>query len=206
MIFDVENEQVVSSSGLFHFIGTFKHLNCKIMDSQLQYPIGQYEPQLFSEQQFAQWKTDIRFLPQHIENAVATLDEAQLHVPYRPDGWTIQQVVHHVADSHMNAYIRFKLALTEDSPIIKPYYEEKWALLSDTRQLPINISITLLHALHARWTSIIENIAADEWDRSVVHPQYNKTMSLWYLLGLYAWHGRHHTAHIISLKERMNWI
>jgi hypothetical protein len=175
------------------------------MNHQLQYPIGQYEPQPFSDKQLKAWITDIRYLPQHIENAVASLDEHQLHVPYRTDGWTIQQVVHHVADSHMNAFIRCKLALTEDNPVIKPYQEEKWALLKDTSLLPINISITLLHALHTRWVTLLENVEANQWERTVVHPQYNKTMTLWYLLGSYAWHGRHHTAHITHLKQSMNW-
>ena len=124
----------------------------------LRYPIGKYQPQPFSEKQLQEWLIDIKFLPQHLENAVLNLDEAQLNTPYRPEGWTVKQVVHHVADSHMNAYIRFKLGLTEDNPTIKPYDEAAWAKLNDTSNLPINVSLTFLHALHTRWMEVSECI------------------------------------------------
>jgi hypothetical protein len=117
----------------------------------LRYPIGKYAPQPFSDKQLEEWIIDIKYLPDHLENSVLNLDEHQLETPYRPDGWTVKQLVHHVADSHMNAYIRFKLGLTEDTPVIKPYDEAAWANLSDTKNLPVNISLTLLFALHARW-------------------------------------------------------
>jgi uncharacterized damage-inducible protein DinB len=170
------------------------------------YPIGKYEPQLYSAEQHQTWLNDIRYLPQLLENAVLNLDEAQLLTPYRDGGWTIKQVVHHVADSHSNAMIRFKLAMTEDSPTIKPYDEKAWAELNDVHELPVNISFTLLHALHARWYSCIKVLTADELQSmSVVHPQHKKKMTLWHLLGMYAWHGKHHTAHITSLRERMGW-
>ena len=175
------------------------------MSTDPRYPIGKYEPQPYSEQQLAEWIRDIQFLPQHLEHAVVNLDAAQLQMPYRDGGWNLQQVVHHVADSHMNAYIRFKLALTEDNPTIKPYDEAAWALMQDTENLPINISLTLLHALHARWMEVIKFILPHQWDRTVFHPEQKKEMTVWHLLGMYAWHGRHHTAHIISLKERMGW-
>jgi len=171
----------------------------------LRYPIGKYEQQPFSAKQLKEWSIDIQFLPQHLENAVLNLDEAQLERPYRDGGWTIRQVVHHVADSHMNAYIRFKLALTEDNPTIKPYDEGAWANLADTKIVPINISLTLLHALHVRWMEVVQSIKEEEWNRTVFHPEHQKVMTLWYLLGSYAWHGRHHTAHIISLRERNGW-
>ncbi len=171
----------------------------------LRYPIGKYEPQPFSEEQLREWLIDIQFLPQHLENAVLNLDEQQLDTPYRPEGWTVRQVVHHVADSHANAYIRFKLGLTEDNPTIKPYNEEAWANLQDTAVIPINVSLTLLHALHTRWLEVLKNISGQQWERTVVHPQHGKQMTLWYLLGMYAWHGRHHTAHITRLRERMKW-
>jgi uncharacterized damage-inducible protein DinB len=171
----------------------------------LRYPIGKYEPKPFSEKQLQEWLIDIKFLPQHIENAVLNLDEEQLNTPYRPDGWTVKQLVHHVADSHMNAYIRFKLGLTEDNPTIKPYDEVKWAEMDDTKNLPVNISLTLLHALHARWVEVLLSIKEDQWNRTVVHPEHGRQMTLWFLLGLYAWHSRHHTAHITSLRERMKW-
>lgn len=171
----------------------------------LRYPIGKYEPQPFSEKQLQAWLTDIRFLPQHLENSVINLDAAQLDAPYRPDGWTVRQVVHHVADSHMNAFIRFKLGLTEDKPTIKPYNEVAWAKLPDVESIPINVSLTLLHALHNRWLGVLNGIKPAEWERAVVHPEHGREMTLWYLLGLYAWHGRHHTAHITSLRERNGW-
>lgn len=171
----------------------------------LRYPIGKYEPQPFSEKQLQEWLIDIQFLPQHVENAVLNLDEHQLDTPYRPDGWTVGQVVHHVADSHANAYIRFKLGLTEDNPTIKPYDENAWAALSDITVVPINVSLTLLHALHTRMLAVLKAIKQEEWERTVVHPEHRRQMSLWYLLGNYAWHGRHHTAHITSLRERMGW-
>jgi hypothetical protein len=175
------------------------------MAEDLRYPIGKYEPQPFSEKQLQEWILDIKYLPELLENSILNLDEAQLNTPYRPDGWTIKQLIHHIADSHMNAYIRFKLGLTENNPTIKPYEEALWAELSDTKNLPINISLTLLHALHARWVEVLKHIKGDEWNRTVYHPEAKKELSLWYLLGSYAWHSKHHTAHILGLRERMNW-
>jgi hypothetical protein len=175
------------------------------MINDLSYPIGKYVPQPFSEELLKEWMNDIRYLPNHLENALLNLDEAQIDTPYRPDGWTVKQLVNHVADSHMNAFIRFKLGLTEDKPVIKPYLQDAWVQLADTNHTAVNLSVTLLHALHARWTTLLQYIAPDEWNRVVVHPEYQKEMSLWYLLGLYAWHGKHHTAHITALRERMNW-
>jgi len=171
----------------------------------LRYPIGKYLPQSFSESQLQEWLIDIKFLPLHLENAILNLDESQINTPYRPDGWTVKQLIHHVADSHMNAYIRFKLGLTEHNPTIKPYDEAAWAKLPDTDNLPINISLTLLHALHARWMEVIKGIKGDEWNRTVFHPEQKKEITLWHLLGMYAWHGKHHVAHITALRERMKW-
>jgi hypothetical protein len=114
--------------------------------------------------------------------------------------------VHHIADSHINAYCRFKLALTEDNPTIKTYEEGLWAQLHDVEKLPINISLTLLHALHARWFEALKYVTDDEWNnRTVFHPEHKKTLRLWFLLGMYAWHGKHHVAHITGLRERMGW-
>lgn len=174
--------------------------------TDLRYPIGEYEPKPFSILQKVEWLADIKFLPLQLENAILNLDEAQLHTAYREGGWTVNQLVHHVADSHMNAYIRFKLALTEDNPTIKSYEEKRWAELNDVHKLPINISLTLLHALHLRWYEALKYVADDEWNnRTVFHPELKKTLRLWYLLGMYAWHGKHHVAHITSLRERMGW-
>ncbi len=170
-----------------------------------RYPIGEYIVKPFSEAQKNEWLNDIVFLPQRIESAILNLDADQMHTPYRDGGWTIQQVVHHVADSHINAYTRFKNGLTENNPTIKPYLEAEWALLPDVEAIAINVSITILHALHLRMHCTIKDLTELQWERTVFHPEQQKTMSLWYLLGLYAWHGKHHTAHITTLRTRMGW-
>lgn len=171
----------------------------------LRFPIGKFEPQPFSESQLKEWINDIKYLPNHLENTIENLDEHQLDTPYRPEGWTVKQLIHHVADSHMNAYMRFKLGLTEINPVIKPYEEAAWAQLSDTKNLPVNVSLTLLFALHTRWVEVLTNMSEADWQRTVYHPEQKKEITLWHLLGMYAWHGRHHTAHITSLRQRMNW-
>lgn len=172
----------------------------------LRYPIGQFETRPYSNAQREEWLADIRFLPQAIEYAITNLDEQQLHTPYRDGGWTVHEVVHHVADSHMNAYCRFKLGYTENNPTIRPYDENLWVKTSDVQNLPINVSITLLHALHQRWYELLLNLSEDDLQRTVYHPEHKKEFTLWELLGSYAWHGRHHTAHITSLRERNGWI
>ena len=171
----------------------------------LRYPIGKYVTQDFSEKQKDQWLTDIRFLPDALENAILNLDEEQLQTPYRDGGWTVHELVHHVADSHMNAYIRFKLGFTEENPTIRPYDEKLWAPLADARSLPVNISITLLFALHKRWYEFLKSFSDSDWEKTVYHPEHKKQFTLWQLLGLYAWHSRHHTAHITELRKRMGW-
>ncbi|RYY65232.1 MAG: putative metal-dependent hydrolase [Chitinophagaceae bacterium] len=174
--------------------------------SDLRYPIGKYEPKPFSEDQKQEWIADIKFLPNIVENALLNLSEVQLHSPYRPGGWTVHQLVHHLADSHMNAYIRFKLGMTEENPVIKPYEEKQWAELADVQELPVNISVTLLYALHQRWTVFLKSIPDGAWEeRTVFHPEHKRQMTLWFLLGLYAWHCRHHAAHITGLRERSGW-
>lgn len=175
------------------------------MQADPRYPVGQYEPKPFSEEQKDEWLADIRFLPQALEHAVSNLDEQQLQTPYREGGWTVHQVVHHVADSHMNAYIRFKLGYTEETPSIKPYEEKQWATTKDVENLPINISLTLLFALHQRWYEFLKYFTDADWQRTVYHPEYQKTFTLWHLLGMYAWHSRHHTAHITNLREQKGW-
>jgi uncharacterized damage-inducible protein DinB len=170
-----------------------------------KYPIGKFEPQPFSEDQKLRWLDDIKFLPAAVENAILNLDEAQLQTPYRDGGWTVHQLVHHIADSHMNAYTRFKLGLTEDNPTIKTYQEKLWAELDDVKKLPINISLTLLHALHARWYEAIKNLSEEQWSRTVFHPDQKKDLTLWHFLGTYAWHGKHHVVQITNLRERMKW-
>lgn len=174
--------------------------------SDQRYPIGEYKQQPFSIDQKIEWMADIKFLPLNLEKAVENLDEHQLKTPYREGGWTLHQLVHHVADSHINAYCRFRLALTEENPTIKPYEQDLWVELHDVKKLPVNISLTLLHALHERWVEMMKAITDNEWNnRTIFHPEQKKTIRLWNLLGMYAWHGRHHTAHITSLRERMGW-
>ncbi|WEK34816.1 MAG: bacillithiol transferase BstA [Candidatus Pseudobacter hemicellulosilyticus] len=171
----------------------------------LRYPIGHYEPQPFSPAIKRSWLQDIQFLPGLLEQAIENLDEKQLLTPYREGGWSLKQVVHHVADSHINAYTRMKLGLTEDKPVIKPYDEKAWATLADVDTTPINISITLLYTLHTRWHATLLLLTDEQWKRCIIHPEQNKELSLWYLLGSYAWHGKHHVAHITSLRERKGW-
>ena len=154
------------------------------MSADLRYPIGQYEPQPYSEQLREQWLADIKFLPNAIENAVHDLNEEQLQTPYREGGWTVHQVVHHVADSHMNAVIRFKLGYTENNPTIRPYNEKLWATTPDTLNLPVNISSTLLYALHQRWYEFLRNFTEDDWNKTVYHPEHKKEFTLWFLLGM----------------------
>jgi hypothetical protein len=180
-------------------------------DLDLKYPIGKVKDQPFAdktsydEDARAAHLVHIKLLPQLIEAAVLNLDAGQLQTAYRPGGWTIQQVVHHVADSHMNAYMRFKLGLTEENPTIKPYNEAAWAELSDTKNCPINISLTLLHSLHMRLYELLNHITEPEWSRTLFHPEQKRTMTLWNLLQIYSWHGRHHVAHITGLRDRMKW-
>lgn len=175
------------------------------MTTDLRYPIGKYVPMPYSDELKEKWLSDIKFLPDMLENAVLNLDEAQLNTPYRPEGWTLAQVVHHVADSHINAYCRFKLGLTEDVPVIKTYEEKLWAETQDVKDLPINISLTLLHALHARWHMAIKHLSENDFKRAVFHPEQRKEITLWFLLGMYSWHCRHHVAHITNMRERMGW-
>ena len=180
-------------------------------ETDLRYPIGKPAGSAFgdrgpyNETQKASYIQDIQLCPSGLEAAIENLDEQQLNTPYRDGGWTVKQVVHHVADSHMNAYIRFKLGLTEDNPTIKPYDEAAWAELSDTNNQPVNISLTLLHALHTRWVDLMKNMTEAEWQRTVFHPEHKRDIKLWDLAGTYAWHGKHHIAHINKLRERNGW-
>ncbi len=172
----------------------------------LKYPIGKFTaPEEITQNILEGWINDIRHLPTLMEIATQDLDESQLLTPYRPGGWSVLQVVHHVSDSHINAYTRFKLALTEDNPIIKPYEEHLWAALPDVFDTPINVSNTLLHALHKRWTKLMDALTDAQWERTFRHPESGKTASLRTTAGMYSWHGRHHLMHIIRLKERQGW-
>jgi hypothetical protein len=175
------------------------------MTDDIRYPKGKFLPKPYSQQQKEEWLLDIKFLPAELELAVQDLDEHQLQTAYREGGWTVHQLVHHIADSHINAYMRFRLALTEDNPTIKTYDQDAWADLDDVKKLPINISLTLLHALHQRFVAMLEELPDENWHRTVFHPEQEKQISVWNLLGMYSWHGKHHVAHIKNLRERMNW-
>ncbi len=142
--------------------------------------------------------------PQNLREALRGLSAEQLDTPYRPGGWTVRQLVHHVPDSHLNAYIRFKLALTEERPTIKPYEEDRWAELADTFNTPVEVSLTMLESLHVRWVNLLRSLPEAGWQRPLLHPQ-NGEMTLLNVLDLYAWHGPHHVAHITALRERMGW-
>lgn len=170
-----------------------------------RYPIGKFQPQPFSAAKKDEWLNDIKFLPGLLEMTIQNLDEKQLDTPYREGGWTVRQLIHHVADSHINAYCRFKLGLTEDNPTIRPYDEKQWALLNDVNEIPVNVSLTLLHALHRRLHGMLNALDDSQWERTIYHPASKTTMSLYDLLGMYSWHGRHHTEHIIKLKEIKGW-
>ncbi len=171
----------------------------------LRYPIGKfaYEGPL-TEEQKQKCLADIEQAPSKLRSAVKGLSDQQLDTPYRPQGWTVRQVTHHVPDSHLNAYIRYKLALTEDEPTIKPYAENLWAQLEDTKTTPVEVSLTMLDSLHARWIRLLRSMKPEDWKRSFRHPQLGE-VSLEKNLALYAWHGRHHVAHITSLRERNGW-
>ena len=173
--------------------------------TDLRYPIGKfhYDGPL-SEEQMRSSLDDIARTPENLRAAVKGLSEAQIDTPYRPGGWTVRQVTHHVPDSHMNAYIRYKLALTEDDPTIKPYAEDRWAQLADTTATPVEVSLALLDSLHDRWVRLLRSLQAEDWKRTFRHPELG-AVSLEKNLALYAWHGRHHVAHITSLRERNGW-
>ena len=144
-------------------------------------------------------------LPAQFRSAVHGLNEAQFDTPYRPGGWTVRQVVHHVPDSHLNAYVRFKLALTEENPTIKTYEEARWAELPDTAGTQIGVSLVLLEALHRRWVILLKSMSDQQWSRTFFHPDQQASFRLDAILAMYAWHGKHHTAHITRLRERMGW-
>lgn len=170
-----------------------------------RYPIGPFRPaDDVTRQDLQTAMDDIAALPAELKMAVSDLDDTQLETPYRPEGWTVRQVVHHLADSHMNSYIRFRLALTEDEPTIKPYEEKAWAALADARHAEIEVSLTLLDALHRRWTMLLRSLKDTDWDKTFRHPERG-LMRLDTNALLYAWHGKHHLAHINCLRERMRW-
>ena len=173
-------------------------------DDDLRYPIGRFTPVPPSDAVRRTAIAEIASLPKHLADAVAGLNDSRLDTPYRPGGWTVRQVVHHVADSHMNAFARLKVALTEDRPTIMAYDEKKFAVLADTA-LPVEISLQLLRSLHARWVAIYETTPESDWQRIFVHPEYPDPLTLDWQLQMYGWHSRHHVAHITALRQREGW-
>jgi hypothetical protein len=170
--------------------------------TDLQYPVGRvaYDSEVTPGKRTA-WIRQIAEAPSALRAAVSGLTEAQLDTPYRPEGWTVRQVVHHVPDSHMNAYIRFKWTLSEDNPTIKAYDQSAWARIADTKLTPVEVSLDLLEAVHKRLVVLMESLKEEDWTRPLVHPE-NGPMTLDRLLQMYAWHGRHHVAHITELRKR----
>jgi uncharacterized damage-inducible protein DinB len=174
--------------------------------TDLRYPIGPYtlEGEITADRRNA-WIAELADAPAALRAAVKGLTEEQLDTPYRPGGWTVRQVAHHVPDSHLNAYIRFKLALTEDSPTIKPYEESRWAELPDTAGTQVGVSLMLLEALHRRWVVLLRAMDEAQWSRAFFHPEQARLLRLDGILAMYAWHGKHHVAHITALRDRMGW-
>lgn len=172
----------------------------------LKYPIGlAVIPSEINEKHIIEWVEIIENFPLKLELLVKDLNEEQLNTPYRVNGWTIRQVIHHCADSHQNSYIRFKWTLTEDNPIIKTYFEDKWGELFDSHSAPILLSINVLKALHAKWVYLLRGLKQNELDRCFIHPENNESVSLAKNIGIYAWHCNHHYAHIFNLMKTKKW-
>jgi len=174
---------------------------------KLKYPIGRFKSQLvYSYAKHTQEHiSQIQSLPQRLKQVVEKLSEDQLNTPYRPEGWTVRQLIHHIVDSHINSYVRYRWALTEETPIIKAYDEKSWALLPDAQEAPVVLSLHLLEALHARWSALLVAMTEDDFQRELAHPDWEKNLSLSLMTHLYSWHGNHHLAHVTSLIERKGW-
>ncbi len=173
---------------------------------ELKYPIGKFKvPDVITKEQRDQWITILENLPTKYSELVTSLSETQLETPYRPGGWTVRQTMHHVSDSHHNSYIRFKWALTEENPVIKPYNEKEWAQLFDTRTAPVALSLAHLTAVHAKLVYLLKGLTEAQLQRTFVHPDGNESSTLEANIGRYAWHGSHHLAHIKNLIAREGW-
>ena len=172
-------------------------------DEQMKYPVGTFTPPAsYTTDDLQRWTYDIKVLPGKMRQAVISLNEKQLDTQYRTGGWTLRQVVHHVADSHLNSLVRFKLALTEDNPVIKPYEEAYWALQPDYR-LPVESSLRILEGAHIHWVALLESFTEDQWNRTFTNPESGQTLTLKRATGLYSWHGKHHLAHITETVKRL---
>ena len=177
----------------------------QVQETDPRYPIGKFKrPEVISSQERNAAIAVLAAMPGRLRNAVQGLDREQLDTPYREGGWTVRQTVHHIADSHMNAFIRVRLALTEDWPSIKPYDEKTWALLGDSTGAPVGWSLDLIESLHARWVMMLDSLSDEQWARGVNHPERGP-MTIEYTTLLYAWHSKHHVAHITRLRELKGW-
>ncbi|MFM7711142.1 MAG: YfiT family bacillithiol transferase [Ferruginibacter sp.] len=173
---------------------------------KLKYPIGPFDkPTIITKDLLNKWIDDISTFPKRLLNEVVALTDKQLNTTYRPDGWTIRQVIHHCADSHMNSLVRFKLTLTEDQPTVKPYYEDRWAELLDAKDMPIASSLSMLAGIHERWTVLLNSLTDEQLKRTFIHPEHDNPFALDEYISLYAWHGNHHLAHITETKKRHGW-
>jgi len=176
------------------------------MTDKLKYPIGEFDcPDAINSDHINSWIERIKALPEKMESAILQLNDVQLDTVYRPGGWTLRQVVHHVADSHMNSYIRFKLAITEDTPTIRGYFEDRWAELPEAKNGDPGISISLLKALHERWSATLIAMNSSDFDKSFYHPEMDREVPLKEAVGLYAWHSDHHLAHITETRKKHGW-
>jgi hypothetical protein len=173
---------------------------------QLKYPIGKFKmPADFTSESINSFISDIENFPLLLRKEVEALNDDQLDTPYRPEGWTIRQVVNHCADSHMNSLTRFKLALTEENPTIKPYFEERWAELTDSKNIPVAAALNMIEGLHTRWVVLLKSMSTADFEKTFFHPESKRTWKLNETLALYAWHSKHHLAHIITLKKSKGW-
>ena len=169
---------------------------------KLKFPIGEFSPlENYTMEQLNSYINDIEILPSQLRSETEGLNDLIPETPYRPNGWTVRQVIHHIPDSHMNAFIRFKLTLTENNPTIRPYFEDRWANLSDAK-MPPEVSLNLTEDIHERWVYILKNMTQEDFERTYTHPEYKKVFTLKEALHMYSWHGKHHLAHIKSVRNK----
>ena len=172
----------------------------------LKYPIGKFQaPATITDLQIKKWINQLEEFPMRLRAAAMGLADEQMDTRYRSEGWTLRQVIHHLADSHINSYVRFKWAMTEDNPTIKAYFEERWAETPEARTAPVEVSLDLLESVHRRWVMFLRSLNPEDFDRAFIHPETNKKMILKNVTGMYVWHGEHHLAHILATKKRNNW-
>ncbi|HEX5003097.1 MAG TPA: putative metal-dependent hydrolase [Bacteroidia bacterium] len=173
-------------------------------DAKLRFPVGRFEPpKEFNPEMIPIWIGTIRNFPETLEQTIQSYSPKMLDTPYRKDGWTVRQVVHHLGDSHLNSLVRFKLALTEEEPVIKAYLEDKWVRLPDGNCFPVHSAISFLGVLHARWVCLLEGMSENDFKRSFMHPEHGRLVSLYEALALYAWHCNHHLAHILLVEQQL---